>query len=194
MRNVFVTGEAQNSQCFWEVPSVLGNSQGFREFPGSQVLLSTSYFQVKPLPSFFLGSERNLWVQFLTLLFFYFKWMAAILTGEVGQSVTSHVVVDTDRGHVLAPILYLSTAGSTARIWDPWSNLTCVTQGLVHVSIAENAMSVTWRVYHQRATRNGYVWRSSSPDRDHKHTKIIRFVAHDKFLDIFTYSSVRGKL
>ena len=60
MRNVFVTGEAQNSQCFWEVPSVLGNSQGFREFPGSQVLLSTSYFQVKPLPSFFLGSERNL--------------------------------------------------------------------------------------------------------------------------------------
>ena len=69
--------------------------------------------------------------------------MAAILTGEAGQSVTSHVVVDTDRGHVLAPILYLSTAGSTARIWDPRSNLTCVTQGLVHVSIAENAMSVT---------------------------------------------------
>ena len=61
--------------------------------------------------------------------------MVTTPTGEGGPSVTSHVVAATDNGHVPVPVLYLSTAGSTARTWETRGSMTCVTPGLVHVSI-----------------------------------------------------------
>lgn len=67
--------------------------------------------------------------------------MGATPTGVGGPSVTSHAVAVTDNGHVPVPVLYPSTAGSTALIWETLCSLMCVTQGLVHVSIGQRLLS-----------------------------------------------------
>ena len=58
----------------------------------------------------------------------------------------SLVVVVIENGHVPAPTLYLSLAGSTALIWETQSSQMCVTHGLVLVSITE-IMFITYETF-----------------------------------------------